>query len=182
MSSIAVVGTGYVGLTTGVCFAHLGHDVRCVDNDAAKVLRLQAGDIPIYEPGMSELVLENAKANRLRFTSSYADGLEGVEYAFIAVGTPTAEDGNSADLKYVHAAAREIASTLQRSVVVVNKSTSPIGTADGIRQILEEYRPDLSPWQVVSNPEFLREGVAIQDCLRPFRVVLGATDRRSAEQ
>jgi UDPglucose 6-dehydrogenase len=130
---------------------------------------------------MSELVLENTKAGRLRFTSSYTDALAGVEYAFIAVGTPTAEDGHSADLKYVHAAAREIASTLKSSAVVINKSTSPIGTADGIRQILEEHRPDLSPWQVVSNPEFLREGAAIHDCLRPFRVVLGANDRSSAE-
>jgi UDPglucose 6-dehydrogenase len=180
MSKIAVVGTGYVGLTTGVCFAHLGHEVACIDNDADKVRRLKAGDIPIYEPGMSELVLENMRSGRLSFTSAYGEGMENVDYVFIAVGTPAAEDGHSADVKYVHAAAREIAVTLRSPAIVVNKSTSPIGTADGIRQILEEHRPDLSPWQVVSNPEFLREGMAIHDCLHPFRIVLGANDDRSA--
>jgi UDPglucose 6-dehydrogenase len=180
MSNIAVVGTGYVGLTTGACFAHLGHRVVCVDIDVDKVRRLEAGDIPIYEPGMRELVLENVEARRLRFTSTYTEGLDDVEFVFIAVGTPTADDGHSADLSYVHAATRETAAALKDRAIVINKSTSPIGTADGIRQILEEYRPELSPWQVVSNPEFLREGLAIHDCLHPFRIVLGANDRDSA--
>jgi UDPglucose 6-dehydrogenase len=174
MSQISVVGTGYVGLTTGVCFAHLGHTVCCIDVDREKVDSLKAGRPPIFEPGIEELLQDAARAGTLTFTDDYDKGLHGTDFVFIAVGTPPAEDGRSAELRYVHGAAGQIARSLQAPAVIVNKSTSPIGTADGIRRILEENNPHLSPWIVVSNPEFLREGRAVEDCLHPARVVLGA--------
>ncbi len=182
MARISLVGAGYVGLTTGVCFAHLGHDVALIDIDHEKISRLNAGDVPIFEPGLKEMIQENVVAGRLRFTENYEQGLAGAEFVFIAVGTPTAPDGHSADMRFVHAAARSIASSLAAPAVIVNKSTSPIGTADGIREIFEIHRSEFTPWRVVSNPEFLREGSAIYDCLHPNRVVLGADDRQSAEK
>jgi UDPglucose 6-dehydrogenase len=176
MAQITVVGTGYVGLTTGVCFAHMGHSVVCLDIDAAKVARLQSGEIPIYEPGLGEIAAESVAAGRLRFSDNYAEALSATEFVFIAVGTPTAPDGYSADMRFVHAAAREIARTLPTPAIIVNKSTSPIGTGNHLAEILAEARPEFAPWQVVSNPEFLREGSAVHDCLHPARIVLGASD------
>jgi UDPglucose 6-dehydrogenase len=181
MARIAVVGTGYVGLTTGACFAHLGHAVCCIDIDASKIARLQAGEVPIHEPGLGEIIAANLNAGRLRFTTDYVDGLRGAEFVFIAVGTPTAGDGHSADLRAVHTAAMAIARSLDGPAIVVNKSTSPIGTADGLARILDATRPEFAPWMVVSNPEFLREGSAVHDCLHPARIVLGASDRAAAE-
>ena len=174
MSKISVVGTGYVGLTTGVCFAHLGHTVSCIDVDQEKVTRLNAGEVPIYEPGLEELLSAGLKAGRLTFTTDYVSGLDCAEFVFIAVGTPTSADGLSADMRYVHEATISMAGALKDRCVVVNKSTSPIGTGDTIRRLLEENNPNLSPWIVVSNPEFLREGSAVEDCLGPNRVVLGS--------
>jgi UDPglucose 6-dehydrogenase len=174
VSRIAVVGTGYVGLTTGVCFAHLGHIVSCIDVDREKIDSLNAGRSPIFEPEIDELLEDSVAAGRLSFTDDYVRGLNGAEFVFIAVGTPPAQDGRSAEMRYVHQATRQIAQSLRARAVIVNKSTSPIGTADGIKRILEENNPTLSPWTVVSNPEFLREGSAVNDCLHPSRVVLGA--------
>lgn len=174
MSRIAVVGTGYVGLTTGVCFTHLGHTVACIDIDRAKIESLNAGRLPIFEPNLDELTEGSVRAGRLTFTDDYSAGLSEAEFVFIAVGTPPSKDGRSAELRYVHEATRQIAQSLRAPAIIVNKSTSPIGTADGIKRILEENNPNLSPWVVVSNPEFLREGSAVQDCLHPARVVLGA--------
>jgi UDPglucose 6-dehydrogenase len=174
VSRIAVVGTGYVGLTTRICFAHLGHTVSCIDVDREKIDILNAGRPPIFELGIEELLKESASANRLSFTDDYEVGLAGCEFVFIAVGTPPAQDGRSAEMRYVHEATCQIARSLQAPAIIINKSTSPIGTADGIKRILGENNPALSPWIVVSNPEFLREGSAVQDCLNPARVVLGA--------
>jgi UDPglucose 6-dehydrogenase len=176
VSRISVVGTGYVGLTTGVCFAHQGHTVSCIDVDHDKVARLNAGEVPIYEPGLTEILQQSVAAGRLAFTTNFQDGLRGAEYVFIAVGTPMSADGDAADMHYVYEAAASIAHALSGPAVVVNKSTSPIGTGDSIRRVLEENNPSLSPWVVVSNPEFLREGAAISDCLNPARVVLGSHD------
>lgn len=181
MARVSVIGTGYVGLTTGTCFAQMGHTVACVDIDENKIARLQAGDIPIYEPGMEDLVRSNMAAGRLRFTADYMDGLSEAEFVFIAVGTPTSPDGRAADLRYVYAAARTIAKCLPARAVIVNKSTSPIGTADTIVRVMDSERPEFAPWSVVSNPEFLREGQAIHDCLHPSRVVLGAADETAAD-
>lgn len=174
MSRISVVGTGYVGLTTGVCFAHLGHSVSCIDVDRAKIDLLRTGGVPIYEPGLRELLEESVAAGRLTFTTEYASGLHGAEYVFIAVGTPMADDGQAAEMRFVYEAAASIANSLTSAAIIVNKSTSPIGTGDSIRRVLEENNPALSPWVVVSNPEFLREGNAVDDCLHPARVVLGS--------
>ena len=181
MARIAVVGTGYVGLTTGACFAHLGHMVCCIDVDRSKIDRLQAGDVPIFEPGMEILVSENLAQGGLSFTSDYEFGLTDVDYVFIAVGTPPAGDGASADMRHVHSATRAIAQTLKAPAIIVNKSTSPIGTGDDLRHMLDEANPSLAPWRVVSNPEFLREGNAIYDCLNPARIVLGSSDSESCD-
>lgn len=181
MARIAVVGSGYVGLTTGVCFAEMGHTVGGIDVNRAKVSRIQAGELPIYEPGLQELLHSNLSTGRLFFTDDYERGLAEAEFVFIAVGTPPSEDGASVEMKYVHTATREIGRTLKEPAVVVNKSTTPIGTGGRIARLLEEVNPVLAPWRVVSNPEFLREGNAVEDCLNPSRIVLGAEDRESAE-
>ena len=182
MSKICVIGGGgYVGLTTGACFADLGNEVVCVDIDEAKIAGLRRGKLPIYEPGLQELVERNAKVERLSFTTSYGQGLEDADFAFIAVDTPSGSEGE-ADLKYVRIAAQTIAQQMSGSVIVVNKSTVPIGTGDWVAEIVQEHiKPDLE-FSVVSNPEFLREGSAINDFLHPDRIVLGSTDRQGAEK
>ncbi len=182
MSKICVIGGGgYIGLTTGACFADLGNEVVCVDIDEVKVACLKEGKLPIYEPGLQEMVERNAKVDRLRFTTSYAEGLENAEFGFIAVDTPSGSEGE-ADLKYVRMAAETIAREMTDSLVIVNKSTVPIGTADWVAEIVEEYVSPGLQFAVVSNPEFLREGSAINDFLNPDRIVLGSTDRQAAEK
>ena len=180
---IAVIGTGYVGLVTGACFTEMGNHVVCVDIDQAKLERLRRGEIPIYEPGLEEIVA-NAVANRLlEFTDDYALALDRADFVFIAVGTPPGEDG-SADLRYVLEAARSIGRHLNDYIVVVDKSTVPVGTAEKVKAVIAEElqrRSAAIEFDVVSNPEFLKEGAAIEDFMRPDRVVIG-TDSERAEQ
>ena len=180
---IAIVGTGYVGLVSGACFAEMGIDVTCVDIDQAKIERLRAGDIPIYEPGLDELVLRNTQEGRLHFTTRLADCLDGVEAVFSAVGTPPDEDG-SADLRYVLEVAREVGRHMQHYLVVVTKSTVPVGTARkveaAIREELSKRGVDI-PFDVASNPEFLKEGSAIKDFMSPDRVVVGVESEKARE-
>jgi UDPglucose 6-dehydrogenase len=178
---ICVVGTGYVGLVTGTCFAELGNQVTCVDIDKAKVELLQSGGMPIYEPGLAELVQRNSAMGRLGFTTSYADGMRDAEFVFIAVNTPPSADSGGADLRFVEAAAKSIGQHLDRDLIIVNKSTVPIGTGGLVAQIVQHERKTKARFSVVSNPEFLREGSAVPDCLNPDRVVLGSTDRAAGE-
>jgi UDPglucose 6-dehydrogenase len=178
---ISVIGAGYVGLVTGTCFADLGNRVTCVDINEEKIATLNSGGMPIYEPGLEELVQRNVKAGRLLFTTSYAEGLKDAEFVFIAVGTPSGVDGE-ADLQYVRMAAESIAEQIQQPVVIVNKSTVPVGTGDWVADIIRRKRPDGPEFAVVSNPEFLREGSAISDFLSPDRVVLGSLDPEAAEK
>jgi UDPglucose 6-dehydrogenase len=175
---IAVVGTGYVGLVVGACFAETGNDVTCIDKDAAKVQSLRRGKIPIYEPGLAELVHRNVAERRLSFTLELADAVKKAEVVFIAVGTPTGEDG-SADLKHVLGAARDIARAMNGYKVIVDKSTVPAGTSEQVREAIR--RETTHPFSVVSNPEFLKQGAAVEDFLKPDRVVIGATDPKAAE-
>ena len=172
---IAVVGTGYVGLVTGTCLAETGHEVACLDVDASKVATLRAGGIPIYEPGLEELVRRNVKELRLSFTTSYPEALTDAEVAFIAVGTPPGETGE-ADLSHVLVAAEQIGRHVTRPAIVVNKSTVPVGSAEKVQELLS--RVARHPCEVVSNPEFLKEGAAIDDFMRPDRVVVGAASER----
>jgi UDPglucose 6-dehydrogenase len=184
MSTICVIGVGYVGLTTGACFADLGHQVACVDVDAAKIAKLCGGEMPIYEPGLEEMVRRNAQAGRLHFTTSYEEGIPDAEFAFIAVGTPQGK-GGEADLNYVRAAARSIAHAMRAPLIIVNKSTVPIGTGDWVADIVRRHQPEPARalrLAVVSNPEFLREGSAIHDFIYPDRIVLGSLDREAAAQ
>ncbi len=169
---IAMIGSGYVGLVSGACFSDFGHDVVCVDKDAAKIDGLRAGKMPIYEPGLDALVTSNANAGRLSFTTDLASAVAGADAIFIAVGTPSRRGDGHADLQYVYAAAQEIGENLKKSAVVVNKSTVPVGTGDEVERILRETNPDVTV-HVVSNPEFLREGAAIGDFKRPDRIVIG---------
>lgn len=175
---ITVVGTGYVGLVAGTCFADVGNEVICVDVDKAKIERLNNSEIPIYEPGLQEMVIHNAKEDRLFFTTDIKYGIEKSQIIFIAVGTPPDEDG-SADLKYVLAVARDIGKYMNGYKVVVNKSTVPVGTADRVSAEIRKHTDER--FAVVSNPEFLKEGAAIDDFLRPDRVVIGASDPEAAE-
>ena len=180
---IAIFGTGYVGLVTGTCLAEVGHDVVCVDIDAAKVEGLKQGILPIFEPGLQPMVLANHAAGRLDFTTDAASAVAHGEVVFIAVGTPPDEDG-SADLQYVLAVARTIGQHLARSKLVVNKSTVPVGTADKVRAAIAgelEARGAAVAFDVVSNPEFLKEGDAVNDCMRPDRIVVGAENTRTIE-
>jgi UDPglucose 6-dehydrogenase len=181
MLNLCVIGVGYVGLTTGTCFSDLGHQVTCVDVDEAKIEKLRAGVLPIYEPGLEEIVRRNTQAGRLEFTTSYRDALADAEIAFIAVGTPQGS-GGEADLKYVRAAAQSIAKAMVRPVIIVNKSTVPIGTGDWVSDIVRRHQPEPVEFSVVSNPEFLREGSAINDFMRPDRIVLGSLDPEAAAQ
>jgi UDPglucose 6-dehydrogenase len=180
MSRVAVIGGGYVGLTTAACLADLGHKVTVVDIDKDKVGMLRRGVLPFFEPGLRELVERNASAGRLDFSTSYADAVPGVEFAIIAVSTPEGE-GGEADLSYVEAAARSIAETMDGSLIVVNKSTVPPLTGDKVSEVLKKHN-SRHPASVVSNPEFLREGSAIQDFMHPDRVVVGSNDRAAAEK
>jgi UDPglucose 6-dehydrogenase len=175
---IAVVGSGYVGLVAGACLAENGNEVVCVDKDPVKVRLLQRGKIPIYEPGLEELVRRNRSEKRLTFTTALARGVRQAQIIFIAVGTPTGEDG-AADLQHVLGVAREIARAMNGYKVVVNKSTVPVGTAVKVRDVIR--RETTHPFSVVSNPEFLKQGAAIDDFMKPDRVVIGAEDPRSAE-
>ena len=177
---IAMIGTGYVGLVSGACFSEFGIDVTCVDMDAGKIARLQAGEIPIYEPGLDRLVATNARAGRLHFTTELASAVHGAAAVFIAVGTPSRRGDGHADLSYVFKAAEEIARALDGYTVVVNKSTVPVGTGREVARIVSQVRPD-ADFDVVSNPEFLREGAAIEDFMRPDRVVIGAETDRARE-
>ena len=169
---IVMIGTGYVGLVSGACFSDFGHNVVCVDKDAAKVEALLAGRIPIFEPGLDELVAKNVASGRLSFTLNIAEALPEADAVFIAVGTPSRRGDGHADLSYVYAAAREMAPLLRPGAVVVTKSTVPVGTGDEVERIIRETCPDLD-FAVASNPEFLREGAAIDDFKRPDRVVVG---------
>ncbi|MBV9077518.1 MAG: UDP-glucose/GDP-mannose dehydrogenase family protein [Methylobacteriaceae bacterium] len=176
---VAMVGSGYVGLVSGACFADFGHDVVCIDTDAAKIAALRAGDIPIFEPGLDELVATNVRQGRLSFSTDLAPSVAGADAVFIAVGTPSRRGDGFADLSFVHAAARDIAGALTGYAAIVTKSTVPVGTGDEVERIIREARPDLDV-SVVSNPEFLREGAAIEDFKRPDRIVIGAEDDRGA--
>jgi UDPglucose 6-dehydrogenase len=175
---IAMIGTGYVGLVSGACIADFGHRVTCVDKDSAKISALKAGEIPIYEPGLKDIIEVNARQGRLSFTTALDEALNGADAVFIAVGTPSRRGDGHADLSYVYEATREIAAALTGSTVVVTKSTVPVGTGDEIERILRELRPDLDV-AVVSNPEFLREGAAIHDFKHPDRIVIGTHDERA---
>ena len=173
-----MIGTGYVGLVSGACFADFGHRVTCVDKDAQKIAALAHGDMPIYEPDLDRLVAENMSGGRLDFTTDHAGPVAAADAVFIAVGTPSRRGDGHADLTYVYAAAREIAASLAGFTVVVTKSTVPVGTGDEVERIIREARPDADV-AVVSNPEFLREGAAIRDFKHPDRIVVGLTDERA---
>ena len=170
-----MIGTGYVGLVSGACFSDFGHDVVCVDKDAGKIEAINRGVMPIYEPGLAELVAANVRAGRLSFTTDLASGVRDADAVFIAVGTPSRRGDGHADLSYVFAAVREVAGALTRPSVIVTKSTVPVGTGDEVERIVAELAPH-SGAKVVSNPEFLREGAAIEDFKRPDRVVVGTDD------
>jgi UDPglucose 6-dehydrogenase len=180
MAKLSVIGMGYVGLVTGVCFADLGNEVWCVEIDAHKVDLLRQNKPPFYEPGLEELITRNAAAGRIHFTTSYEEAIPNSEFIFICVGTPMAENG-AAELKYVHMAAESIGANLHGYTVIINKSTVPIGTGDLVTEILSRFT-DPANFAVVSNPEFLREGSAVNDVFHPDRIVLGAVDRAAAEK
>jgi UDPglucose 6-dehydrogenase len=180
---LSVVGTGYVGLVTGACFAEMGNVVTCVDIDEVKIENLKKGILPIYEPGLDEIVKNNYREGRLKFTTSLPDSLEGAQACFIAVGTPPGEDG-SADLQYVLAVAREIGANLKDYCAIVDKSTVPVGTAEKVRAAVQmelDARGSAVPFDVVSNPEFLKEGAAVEDFTRPDRIVVGCDSDKSVE-
>src|SRR5205085_4216072 len=177
---ITMIGTGYVGLVSGACFSDFGHDVTCVDKDAGKIDALKRGTMPIFEPGLDQLVERNVRGGRLGFTTDLKEGVAGADAIFIAVGTPSRRGDGHADLSYVFGAAREIAEALTGPAVIVTKSTVPVGTGDEVERILHEVAPGTDTW-VVSNPEFLREGAAIEDFKRPDRIVLGTENDDAAE-
>ena len=173
MKQICVVGVGYVGLVTAACFADLGNRVIALDVNEKRIENLKKGIMPIYEPGLEELVERNVRAHRLSFTTSYADAMKETEFAFIAVATPSGVNGE-ADLQYVAAAAQTIAETMIAPLIIINKSTVPVGTGDWVADIVKKYQPKPIPFAVVSCPEFLREGTAISDFMQPHRTVLGS--------
>ncbi|MBI3508376.1 MAG: UDP-glucose/GDP-mannose dehydrogenase family protein [Chlamydiia bacterium] len=178
---ILIVGTGYVGLVTGACFAEMGHSVLCLDIDAEKIALLEKGQVPIYEPGLEEMVKRNIRERRLFFTTSYDKAVSFSDICFIAVPTPSKADG-SCDTSYVETAARQIASRMTRYKILVNKSTVPVGTAYAVRSILQQELASKNiPFDVVSNPEFLKEGAAVQDCLKPDRIIVGSDSARATE-
>jgi len=177
---VTMIGTGYVGLVSGACFADFGHTVTCVDKDAGKIARLQKGEIPIFEPGLDELVKDNVEQGRLFFTTDPSAAIRDADAVFIAVGTPSRRGDGHADLSYVYAAAEEIAGLINGYTVIVNKSTVPVGTGDEVEAIIKKTNPG-ADFAVVSNPEFLREGAAIGDFKRPDRVVVGTNDERARE-
>ncbi|MEQ9692877.1 UDP-glucose/GDP-mannose dehydrogenase family protein [Shimia sp. SDUM112013] len=177
---IAMIGTGYVGLVSGVCFSDFGHDVVCVDKNPEKIEMLERGEVPIYEPGLEALMAKNVQAGRLSFTLDLASAVDGADAVFIAVGTPTRRGDGHADLTYVMAAAEEIAAAANEYVVIVTKSTVPVGTNRQVKQTVKKANPNLD-FDVASNPEFLREGAAIEDFMKPDRVVVGVQNDRAAE-
>ncbi len=177
---VTIIGAGYVGLVSGACFADFGHDVVCVDKDAAKIKSLEAGKMPIFEPGLAALVAENVKARRLSFSGDFTASTPNADAVFIAVGTPSRRGDGFADLSYVYSAAEEIASVIDGYTVIVNKSTVPVGTGGEVEQIIRKARPD-ADFSVVSNPEFLREGAAIADFKHPDRIIVGVEDDRAIE-
>jgi len=181
MKQICVVGVGYVGLVTAACFSDLGNRVIALDIVEEKIEGLKRGEMPIYEPGLEELVERNVRAGRLTFTASYSEALDGTEFAFIAVGTPSGVDGE-ADLRHVAASARSIAEIMRAPLIIVNKSTVPVGTGDWVAEIVARHQPEPIPFWVVSCPEFLREGSAISDFMQPHRTVLGSLDKEAAEK
>ena len=177
---IAMIGTGYVGLVSGACFSEFGVEVVCVDKDAEKIDKLKAGECPIYEPGLENLVTNNVASKRLSFTTDLSTGVKGADAVFIAVGTPSRRGGGHADLSYVYSAAKEVAEEMDGYTVIVTKSTVPVGTGREVKRIVAETRPDIE-FDVASNPEFLREGAAIGDFMRPDRVVIGTETERAAD-
>ncbi|HET8544209.1 MAG TPA: UDP-glucose/GDP-mannose dehydrogenase family protein, partial [Pseudolabrys sp.] len=177
---VAMIGTGYVGLVSGACFADFGHEVVCVDSDKEKIAALARGEVRIYEPGLNDVVAVNARAGRLKFTTELGGAVAEADAVFIAVGTPSRRGDGFADLSFVYDAAREIARALDGFTVVITKSTVPVGTGDEVERIIHETRPD-ADCAVVSNPEFLREGAAIRDFKLPDRIVIGTTDTRARE-
>jgi UDPglucose 6-dehydrogenase len=177
---IVVVGSGYVGLVSGACFADFGHDVICVDKDQRKIARLEAGEMPIFEPGLDQLVETNRRAGRLTFTTNLGASVPGAEVVFLAVGTPSRRGDGHADLTFVYQAAREVAEAARGFLVIATKSTVPVGTGDEVERIVRKARPDLA-LAVASNPEFLREGSAIEDFKRPDRIVIGCNDEQSKD-
>jgi UDPglucose 6-dehydrogenase len=181
MKNICVVGVGYVGIITAACFADLGNKVVALDIDEEKIEGLKNGVMPIYEPGLKELIDRNLQADRISFTSSYEEGLKDAEFAFIAVGTPSGVDGE-ADLQYVAAAARSIAEHISDGLIIINKSTVPVGTGDWVADIVREQNPDVANFSVVSCPEFLREGSAIGDFMEPHRIVVGSLHPEAADK
>ena len=181
--NLAIIGTGYVGLTTGTCFAEVGHNVVCVDNNEAKVESLREGRVPIYEPDLEELIISNVSAGRLSFTTSLADAIKDCEIIFIAVPTPPHEDG-SVDLSYIEAVSHEIADVITPEMgyrIIVDKSTVPVSTGSKVYQVISRYAKGDVDGDVVSNPEFLREGSAVADLLNPDRVVIGADSQRAMD-
>ena len=181
MKQICVVGVGYVGLITAAGFADLGNHVIALDINEEKIKGLKRGEMPIFEPGLEELVERNARAGRLSFTTSYKDGLKGTQFVFIAVGTPSGVDGE-ADLQYVEASARSIAENMSSELIIINKSTVPVGTGDWVADIIKRHQAEPIPFSVVSCPEFLREGSAISDFLNPYRTVLGSLNLEAADK
>jgi UDPglucose 6-dehydrogenase len=181
MKQICVVGVGYVGIVSAACFADLGNRVIALDISEEKISGLQRGEMPIYESGLKELIERNVKSGRLTFTTSYPEGLRGSDFVFIAVGTPSGVDGE-ADLRYVASAAQSIAENMTDPLIVVNKSTVPVGTGDWVAEIIKRHQPDSIPFSVVSCPEFLREGSAISDFMQPHRTVLGSLDLEAADK
>ena len=177
---IAMIGSGYVGLVSGACFAQFGHDVVCVDKDADKIARLRAGEMPIYEPGLDKLVADNVRADRLTFGTNLGEAVGDADAVFIAVGTPTRRGDGHADLSYVYAAAAEIAEAIRSYTVVVTKSTVPVGTGREVARIIRGAQP-AAEFDVASNPEFLREGAAIEDFMKPDRVVIGVESQRARD-
>jgi UDPglucose 6-dehydrogenase len=177
---IAMIGTGYVGLVSGACFSEFGVEVVCVDKDEEKINKLKAGECPIYEPGLENLVANNVASKKLSFTTDLTTGVKGADAVFIAVGTPSRRGGGHADLSYVYSAAKEVAEAMDGYTVIVTKSTVPVGTGREVKRIVAEARPD-AEFDVASNPEFLREGAAISDFMRPDRVVIGTETKRAAD-
>lgn len=182
MSQIAVIGTGYVGLVTGACFSDLGNNVRCVDISRERIEELNHGNMPIFEPGLEEIVERSHRAGRLTFTTNYEEALKDVEFVFVAVGTPSGDDGE-ADMRYVRSAVGNIAEVIDHSIIIVDKSTVPVGTGEWIEAMLSSHQNGrVFNCKVVSNPEFLREGSAINDFMRPDRIVLGSKHKDASEK
>ena len=181
MRNIAVAGTGYVGLSTGTCFADMGNQVTCIDISEEKINMLNQGQSPIYEPGLSEMITRNVRGGRLHFTTNYEEALENAEFIFICVGTPSGVDGE-ADLQYVRMAAESVAKTMKHSMIVINKSTVPVGTGDWVADIIKRSQPEPIDFTVVSCPEFTREGSALHDFMNPDRVVVGSRNKEAAEK